>query len=642
MAFLAMALALSAAAMAWLGWCSYASYRRTRAATLWALRGERLRGAIVHLDEVLTMSARMAAATGDLSWEERYHRFERQLDAALKEAKEIAPEAQGAAATAATDAANTRLVEMESRAFDLVRQGRAEEARAVLFSNEYEAQKSVYAEGMVGLAEGLSSTAGARLSREEQQASLNLGVMALSIPFLAAAWLVVLRAARLWQWTLIAERGEAAEQLQRLAMVAEQAGEGIALADLDGRLQFVNSAWARMHGYETGDELVGRHLSVFHTEEQMKRDVAPFNEQVMRKGQHSGEQGHVRRDGVPFTTDMTVTLFKAAGGKPLGLTAVAADITVRKQAEEERSRLLREMGERIKELTCMYGVVRAIREDNTLAETFHAVVSLIPPAWRYPETTRARVLFDGEEYVSEPFQETEWKQSSTITVGGEERGVLDVCYLEARPERDKGPFTKEERRLIDGIAHTLGEVAEAKRAKAEVLALKQQIEFILGATRTGLDIIDTGFNIRYIDPEWRKAYGDPAGRKCYEYFMGRSDVCPGCGIVKAMETKGITVTEQILVKEDNRPIQVTTIPFQNEEGEWLVAEVNVDITERKRAEEQLRETLADLQLFNRLTVGRELRMIELKREVNEMAEKAGRAPLYDMAFAGTSSSACSE
>ena len=35
--------------------------------------------------------------------------------------------------------------------------------------------------------------------------------------------------------------------------------------------------------------------------------------------------------------------------------------------------------------------------------------------------------------------------------------------------------------------------------------------------------------------------------------------------------------EEILPKEGNRPIQVTTIPFQSEEGEWLVAEVNVDV-----------------------------------------------------------------
>jgi len=59
-------------------------------------------------------------------------------------------------------------------------------------------------------------------------------------------------------------------------------------------------------------------------------------------------------------------------------------------------------------------------------------------------------------------------------------------------------------------------------------------------------------------------------------------------MVKALQTKSIIVTEEVLLKENSRPIQVTTIPFQNDAGEWLVAEVNVDIAERKQAEESLR------------------------------------------------------
>ena len=128
-----------------------------------------------------------------------------------------------------------------------------------------------------------------------------------------------------------------------------------------------------------------------------------------------------------------------------------------------------------------------------------------------------------------------------------------------------------------------------RQIEQEVRTLKKQIEFILGATKTGLDIIDSEFNVRYIDSEWAKVYGDPRGRKCYEYFMDRKDACPGCGVIVALRTKKPVVTEEVLVKENNRPIEVTTIPFQNEKGEWLVAEVNVDITQQKRAAEALRE-----------------------------------------------------
>ena len=138
---------------------------------------------------------------------------------------------------------------------------------------------------------------------------------------------------------------------------------------------------------------------------------------------------------------------------------------------------------------------------------------------------------------------------------------------------------------------------KCKRTDEELQTTKRQIEFVLGHTKTGLDIIDSKFNIRYIDPEWKKVYGKPGNKKCYEYFMGRKEMCPNCGIPKALKTKEPVVTEEILIKEKNRPIQVTTIPFRDHNGEWLVAEVNVDITERKQLERELeryREYLEEL------------------------------------------------
>lgn len=123
----------------------------------------------------------------------------------------------------------------------------------------------------------------------------------------------------------------------------------------------------------------------------------------------------------------------------------------------------------------------------------------------------------------------------------------------------------------------------------EILELHKQMEFILGATKTGLDIIDSNYNMVYMDKEWQKIYGDPKGKKCYAYFMGRDQVCPDCGITKAFQTKKVVVTEEVLAKEGNRPVQVTTIPYQNVKGEWLVAEVNVDISERKKMENELRK-----------------------------------------------------
>ena len=53
-----------------------------------------------------------------------------------------------------------------------------------------------------------------------------------------------------------------------------------------------------------------------------------------------------------------------------------------------------------------------------------------------------------------------------------------------------------------------------------------------------------------------------------------------------------------------------------------------DVTIRKQSEEQIRKTMAELERFNRLMVGRELRVIELKREVNDLRRAAGLPPAY--------------
>ncbi len=125
------------------------------------------------------------------------------------------------------------------------------------------------------------------------------------------------------------------QQLRELAMIVEQTVEGVAVTDREGKLRFVNTAWAKMHGYGSNDELIGKNLSIFHTREQMKTDVIPFNNKVKRTGSERGEIGHMRKDGTAFPTEMSVTLFKDESGKPVGLIGLTVDISSRKIAEEK-------------------------------------------------------------------------------------------------------------------------------------------------------------------------------------------------------------------------------------------------------------------------------------------------------------------
>ncbi len=156
------------------------------------------------------------------------------------------------------------------------------------------------------------------------------------------------------------------------------------------------------------------------------------------------------------------------------------DITDRKLVEKERERLLHDMGERVKELTCMYGVAMSIRQRTGLEEIFQDVASLIPPGWQYPEIARGRICFEDQVFVSQPFELTEWKQVSDIVVSGGQHGSVEVYYLQERPKLDEGPFLTEERNLIDGIARMLGETIEYFRTEGELKKYRERLEELVG------------------------------------------------------------------------------------------------------------------------------------------------------------------
>lgn len=107
-------LVLTIAGLCWVVWSIYAdSYRDAEIQNDWMLEVLEVREEIIHLDEVLTNSARMAAETGDNKWEQRYREYEPKLGATISRAIELVPALLQTEGAATTDAANVALVEME-------------------------------------------------------------------------------------------------------------------------------------------------------------------------------------------------------------------------------------------------------------------------------------------------------------------------------------------------------------------------------------------------------------------------------------------------------------------------------------------------------------------------------------------------
>jgi methyl-accepting chemotaxis protein PixJ len=156
---------------------------------------QELSGNIVHLDEVLTMSARMAASTGNPKWESRYNEYVPQLDADIKAILQDVPASQQSN-PGQTDAANQKLVAMETKAFELVRQSKAPQALNLLLGPNYEAQKKIYSSGIQGTLNTVKQNVEAQLSAYRQNLLWSVLFAVSSALLLALSWAVVLLAVK--------------------------------------------------------------------------------------------------------------------------------------------------------------------------------------------------------------------------------------------------------------------------------------------------------------------------------------------------------------------------------------------------------------------------------------------------------------
>jgi signal transduction histidine kinase/DNA-binding response OmpR family regulator len=156
------------------------------------MRNAELVAEIVRLDEVLTMSARLAAATGDATWIARYETSEPLLTQALAESTQLSPDAYALGATAATSAANDALIALEQRSFELVRAGRSDAALELLLSPEYEGHKREYALGMERSAGAIEAAAHENVAKVLADAQLARNVGFAILATFGLGWMMVL------------------------------------------------------------------------------------------------------------------------------------------------------------------------------------------------------------------------------------------------------------------------------------------------------------------------------------------------------------------------------------------------------------------------------------------------------------------
>ncbi len=151
------------------------------------------------------------------------------------------------------------------------------------------------------------------------------------------------------------------------------------------------------------------------------------------------------------------TTIPAKGPKPAG-----------GQGDASRAKLR----ERVKELTCLYGIAQIVSNPESAFEGKLAdIVRLLPSAWQYPRRACARVVIDGRVFQTPEFREGAHQQTAVIRIAGKNRGAVEIHYRDGRDLLHKNPFLQEEKILIENIAERIAhliEQEEDRKVKAEL------------------------------------------------------------------------------------------------------------------------------------------------------------------------------
>jgi PAS domain S-box-containing protein len=383
---------------------------------------------------------------------------------------------------------------------------------------------------------------------------------------------------------------------EKYRVLFNQSRDGIALIDLKtGLIVDCNKQFENLSGRDLR-QLKKTDIWKLRPPAKVKTAKKKFLEIKKSGWGGSAELEFQKPDGEIIPVEFVSRVVKIQG-KKLILSAVR-DITPRKRAEAALQKLTQDLGERVKELNCLYGIAGLIEKPGIpLEEILQGTVDLIPPAWRHAEITCARVVLEKKVFSSRKFRQTAWKQSSDIRAHERLVGALEVYYLEKRPESHEGPFLREERNLIDAIAERLGRVIERRKTeKALEQSERKYREFVDSLPQIAFEVDRKG-NLTFINRRALENYGYSEedfdkGLNVSQLVIPEDRGRLKSAIAIRLRGESSTRDEYTALRKDGTrfPIVVHSRPIVRENKVLGLRGIAVDITERKEAERALQES----------------------------------------------------
>ncbi|MBN2634974.1 MAG: PAS domain S-box protein [Prolixibacteraceae bacterium] len=208
-------------------------------------------------------------------------------------------------------------------------------------------------------------------------------------------------------------------------------------------------------------------------------------------------------------------------------------------------------------------------------------------------------------------------------------------------ERGKGIIDKKGNVLF--LEGYIEDITERVKSKEELRESENKYRHITENISDVIWTADLNFNTTYISPSVQKMLGETT-----ETYMNRTleERFPPHSCQKILAVFSEELENEKNPESDPKRARQFEVEQYLPDGSTIWVDLNVSFTrdengnitglsgithnidERKKTEQEIKQKVVELERFNRLMVGRELKMIELKQEVNELLEKLNQPAKY--------------
>jgi diguanylate cyclase (GGDEF)-like protein/PAS domain S-box-containing protein len=392
---------------------------------------------------------------------------------------------------------------------------------------------------------------------------------------------------------------------EQLRIALASIGDGVVATDAERRVTQLNRVAETLTGW-TSDEAKGKPFAeVFVLLNELTREPLqdPVEEAIVtgRTVRMANHALLVARDGTERPVADSAAPMRDRSGRIVGAVLVFRDVTEERRRRREKDRLLRDLGERVKELECLSRLGRLLQEPGlSLEDALDGAARLLPPAFQHPDRVAARICCEAHQSDAgqHPWDANATPLSADILVRGEKVGWVGVCYPLAGAETGERLFLKEEQTLVDAVAERLGRMIELKRAERALRESEERFRGVFESAADGVLITDAeGKSFSACNPAMCRMLGYSPEEIL---GLGVADIHPAEDLPRVLDEFGrqvrkeIALATEIPVKRKDGSIlyaDICSFPITLEGKEHLVGFFR-DVTQRRQAEQRLRESEA--------------------------------------------------